>query len=82
MVLNICLGVFSACLSLMGWLHHKHHKDIKGLSNTVACKSFPVCDHCGLIVGKYFIDGYGRTTCPRCKPEGYRDAVNRGTAKG
>lgn len=37
-----------------------------------------VCGHCRKQVTEYFIDGAGRTTCQNCKPEGFRDAVDRG----
>lgn len=39
------------------------------------------CGHCHRMVQQYFIDGAGRPTCQKCKPEGFRDAVNRGTAR-
>lgn len=39
------------------------------------------CEHCKCKVNAYFIDGYGRVTCKACKPEGFRDAVNRGVAR-
>jgi hypothetical protein len=34
-----------------------------------------VCDHCKKIVDKWFTDGYGRTTCAQCKPEGFAAAL-------
>jgi len=39
------------------------------------------CGHCKKKVQQYFIDGAGRTTCASCKPEGFRDAVDRGIAR-
>lgn len=39
------------------------------------------CGHCNETVKQWFIDGYGRITCEKCKPEGFKDAVNRGIAK-
>ena len=39
------------------------------------------CGHCHKQVNQWFIDGAGRTTCSACKPEGFRDAVDRGIAR-
>lgn len=76
----------SICSAIYHLVLLRHHAKIvelqKAIGETIACKSFPACDHCGHLVGRYFIDGYGRTTCPGCKPEGYTDAVKKGTARG
>lgn len=57
----------------------KHHK---GLHTQCATRAFHTCNHCHHLVGKYFIDGYGRTTCKTCKPEGFADAEKRGVLIG
>jgi len=43
--------------------------------------AFAECGHCHETITSYFIDGYGRMTCKKCKPEGWEDAIKRKAVK-
>lgn len=69
---------------VIDWCYITEHYVREFRAMKLRAPSSPVtdeCGHCHKRVSAYFIDGYGRPTCEACKPEGFRDAVDRGIAK-
>ena len=74
-LLAVC-AVYSLVASTAAVVHS--HRWIK----VPAVRGAAECQHCNRFIGKYFIDGHGRVTCAKCKPEGFADALKRKLVAG
>lgn len=72
--LESAIGLYA---SVDSSLRELRSKAVRGQGGSVT----DTCGICSNPTTSYFIDGAGKTVCHTCKPDGFVDAVRRGTAK-